>query len=326
MEPILNKEEIADLLQAIKAGTVSLDLEKDGTHFNKDCSPLNLFQTNTLRDEVSRIPNFDIILDNFAQNLGISFTNHLQRTFSVTRTGMESAKFFDFLVENKDVGAIAVLDVSPLKQGALLLVDSSMCFTMVEILLGASTELEPVKLDRNLTSIELQIIHSIIEKGCDDLNRAFSQLLELNASVIKIENNSRLVSITDADAEIIVGTFEIKTGDLRGEIKAVFPVATIDPLKQGLKDLLNVTKSTKGLWTEKLEQELTDIEIDLIAQSGCIDMPVKDILSMRAGDILFVDYDPNKPLNVIVGDQIKFHAIPGTHNGKKAINITSVEI
>ncbi len=326
MEPILNRKEIADLLQAIKAGKVSLDLEKEGTNFNKDCSPLDLLQANALRDEVSRIPNFDIILDNFAQNLGISFTNHLQRTFSVTRTGMDSAKFFDFLVENKDVGAIAVLDVSPLKQGALILIDSAMCFTMVEILLGASTEIEPVKLDRKLTSIELQIIQSIIEKGCDDLNRAFSQLLELDASVIKIESNSRLVSITDPDAEIIVGTFEIRTGSLQGEIKAVFPVTSIDPLKQGLKDLLNVTKSTKGLWTENLEQELSELEIDLIAQSGCIDISVKEILSMQRGDILFIDYDPNKPLNIIVGNQTKFHAIPGTHNGKKAINITSVKL
>lgn len=325
MEPILNKQEIADLLAAIKEGQVSLDLEKeDKSHFSKKCSPLNLFQAGALKDELSRLPNFDIILDNFAQNLGISLTNHLQRNFSITRTSMDSSHFLDFLLEHKDVGAIAVLDVSPLKQGALILIDAHMCFSMVEVLLGASPEIEPLKLERKLTSIELKVVASIISKGCDDLNRSFSQLIELDSTLLKIESNSRLVSITDPDAEILVGTFAISVGEISGEMKIVFPVATLDPLKDGLKDLLNVSKSKKGLWTEILEHEVTGIMAEITAQSGTVTMSVNQILDLQVGDILFLDYNPNDPLKVLVEDEHKFYAIPGTHSGKKAINITGV--
>ena len=42
------------------------------------------------------------------------------------------------------------------------------------------------------------------------------------------------------------------------------------------------------------------------------------------GDILTLDYDPNLPLKVLVEDKPKFFAIPGTHNGKKAISLTGV--
>lgn len=327
MEPILNRHEIADLLKAIKEGRISLDLEKEVKgKFSKSCSALNLFQANTLRDEVSRIPNFDIILDTFGQNLGISLTNHLQRNFSVSRTGMDSSHFLDFLMDNKDAGAISVLDISPLKQGALILIDPGMCFSMVEILLGASTEIDPLKLDRKLTNIELNVIGSIIQKGCDDLNRAFAQLIELKSSLLKIESNSRLVSITDPDAEILIGTFAITTGDVKGELKIVFPVATLDPLVPGLKDLLNVSKSKKGLWTEILEKEIPYIETEMIAQSGVIKMSVNEVLGLQPGDILFIDYNPNSPLKVLVENKTKFYAIPGVYNGKKAINITGIQI
>jgi flagellar motor switch protein FliM len=45
---------------------------------------------------------------------------------------------------------------------------------------------------------------------------------------------------------------------------------------------------------------------------------------MELGDILDLDYDPSAPLKVLVEEKVKFFAIPGTHNGKKAISLTGV--
>ncbi len=325
MEPILSKQEIVDLLTAIKQGRVSTDLGQESKEqFTKECTPLNLFQANALSDELSRIPNFDIILDNFCQNYAITLTNHLQRTFSISRSGIDSSHFLDFLMEHKDIGAIGVLDMSPLKQGALMLIDPNMCFTMIEIMLGASAELDFVQLERKLTKIELSIVKSIISKGCDDLDRAFGPLIDLQSSILKVESNSRLVSITDPDAEILIGSFKIEVGDVQGEIKLVFPLATIEPLSEKLKELLNVNQSKLGIWTETLEQEVQEIETELIARSGTLTMSVNDILSLKEDDVLQLDYNPNNPLQVLVGTKHKFNAIPGTHNGKKAINIIEV--
>ncbi len=325
MEPILNKKEIADLLRAIKEGQVSLDLGQDGPGKQfKECSPVNLFQVNELNDELSRLPNFDIILDNFSQNFAITLTNHLQRTFSIERSQIDSAHFLDFLLENKDVGAIAVLNVAPLKHGALILIDAHLCFSLVEIMLGASTEIDHLQLERKLTSIELKIMHSIISKGCDDLNRAFAPLVDLDSSLLKVESNSRLVSITEPDAEILVGSFNVKVGEIEGHMKMVFPLATLDPLREDLKELLNVNKGKYGLWTDILEEEIAQISAELIAQSGIINMSVNEILDLEKGDTLFLDYNPNSPLQILIENKPKFYAIPGTHNGKKAISITDI--
>jgi flagellar motor switch protein FliM len=325
LETILSKQEIEDLLQAIKEGRISTDIGLESRDaFSKPCTPLNLFNVNALHNELSRVPNLDIILDNFCQNYAITLTNQLQRTFSITRTGIDSSHFLDFLLENKDAGAIGVLDISPLKQGALLLLDTQLCFTMIEIMLGASAELDHLQLDRKLTKIELSIIQSILHKGCDDLDRAFAPLIELKSTVLKVESNSRLVSITDSDAEILIGAFKVSVGEVSGEIKLVIPLSTIEPLRDSLKDLLNVNKSKQGLWSNILKENVAEIYTDLIAQSGEITLSVNDILALEEGDILQLDYNPNAPLHVLIGNHKKFSAIPGTHNGKKAINITGV--
>ncbi len=325
MEPILSKQEIADLLHAIKEGRVSTDLtQEDEGIIAKDCKPLDLFTAASLATDLQRIPNFDITLDAFCQNYAITLTNLLQRTISITRIGIDSSQFLEYLLDNKDTGAIGVINTDPLKHGALLMIDSQLCYAMVEILLGAATDLDLVHLDRQLSIIELSVIKSVMNSACEDLDRAFSPLLDMQSDLLKVENNSRLVSITSPDAEIIVGRYKVELGETSGEIKLVFPIATIEPLREILRELLNINRATEGIWTEQITDELYDISTEVIAQSGTLSLSVNQLLNLQVGDIIDLDYDPNKPLNVLVADKLKFFAMPGVHNGKKAISLTGV--
>jgi flagellar motor switch protein FliM len=120
MEPILNRAEIADLLKAIHEGQVPLSLDEAQEDF-LDCTPVNLFQLARPDKEQFRIPNFDIILDAFCRHYATSLTNQLQRTFSVTRVSLETFEFQNFMADKSQPGAIGILDLPPLKQGALII-------------------------------------------------------------------------------------------------------------------------------------------------------------------------------------------------------------
>jgi flagellar motor switch protein FliM len=67
-----------------------------------------------------------------------------------------------------------------------------------------------------------------------------------------------------------------------------------------------------------------EVPATITALSGNITLSINQILHLCEGDILNLDYDPNAPLKVLVEDKVKFLAIPGTHNGKKAISLTGV--
>jgi flagellar motor switch protein FliM len=324
MEPILSKTEIADLLRGILDGKVSLDVDEKEQHPFLDCTPANLFQLTRPDNEQFRIPNFDIILDIFCRSYATSLSNQLQRSFTITRTALESFEFQKFMADKTNPGAIGILDMNPLQYGAMIIFDPVLSFSMLEIMLGASSELESLHLDRRLTTIELNILKTILSDACNDLNKAFSQLLEMHTALIKLENNARLVSIVEPDAEVIVGTFMVKVGEQAGEIHLIFPFATLEPLRESLKELLNIPSITKSTWQHVLEEEIQEVPATIIAQSGIITLSINQILHIQAGDILDLDYNPNAPLKVLVEDKLKFLAIPGTHNGKKAINLTSV--
>jgi len=324
MDPILKKSEISDLLRAIREGKVSLDLDENTQDAFLACSPINLFQLARPDREQFRIPNFDIILDVFCRSYATSLTNQLQRTFSITRTALETFEFQKFMADKNQPGAIGILDMTPLKHGALVIIDPQLSFSIIEIMLGAASDLESPQLDRKLTTIELTILKTILTDACRDLNKAFSQLLDLNSSLIKLENNARLVSIVEPEAEVIVGTLMVKVGQYSGEIHLVFPYATLEPLRDLLRELLNISTTTRGTWQDVLEDEVQAIPAGITAQSGIITLSIQQILDIQVGDILDLDYDPSSPLKVLVEQKAKFSAIPGTHNGKKAISLTGI--
>ena len=325
MEPILNKEEISNLLDAIRNGTVPLDLDEDGQQApNLASTKIDLFNLAHADKEQFRIPNFDIILDVFCRNYATSLTNKLQRTFSITRTSLESFEFQNFLMDKSNQGAIGIIDMSPLKHGALVILDPKISFSLIEIMLGASTELDALELDRALTTIELNILKTLFRGACSDLDSAFSQLIDLNCTLLKLENNARLVSIVEPEAEVIVGTFHVKVGDLSGEIHLVFPFATLEPLRDTLKDFLNISTVGTGNWLDIIGDGVLEVPATVTAQSGTITLSVSQLLKLKEGDILDIDYNPNNQLNVLVEDQVKFSAVPGTHNGKKAISLTGI--
>jgi flagellar motor switch protein FliM len=324
MDPILKKSEITDLLNAIRDGKVSLDLDENEQNSFLACSPLNLFQLARPDREQFRIPNFDIILDVFCRLYATSLTNQLQRTFSITRTALETFEFQKFMADKNQPGGIGILDMPPLKHGALIIIDPKLSFSLIEIMLGASNDLESPQLDRRLTTIELTILKTILTDACRDLNKAFFQLLDLNTTLIKLENNARLVSIVEPEAEVIVGTLLVKVGEYSGEIHLVFPYATLEPLRDLLRELLNISTTSRGTWQDVLEDEVLEVPAIITAQSGTITLSVKQILNMELGDILSLDYDPSAPLKVLVEENVKFSAIPGTHNGKKAISLTGI--
>ena len=123
---------------------------------------------------------------------------------------------------------------------------------------------------------------------------------------------------------MIIGTLLIKAGELSGEIHLVFPYATLEPLRDLLRELLSITTVTRGTWQDVLEDEIQDIPSIVTAQSGVITLSVQQVLNMATGDILDLNYDPGAPLKVLVDEKLKFFAIPGVHNGKKAISLTGV--
>ena len=324
MEPILNRQEIAELLQAIRNGQVPIEESWSRAEKSVDAREIDLFNIAVKQSEEGRFPNFDLILDNFCKHYSIALTNELQRTFSITRTNIEAMEFQKLVSNLGSPGAIGILNLPPLKQGVLFITDPKLSFTLIEIMLGASSSVTSSPPDRALTTLELTILRPLMQLSCKSFNKTFQPLLEIDTKLHKVESNPRLVSTTEPDAEVLTATLSVQIKEVTGEITIAFPVATLSPIREKLKTLLNLHEMTRGSWRGILQQSIQEMVMELTAQSGTMELTVGQIVGLQTGDILPLGYDPNGPLKIMVGDKPKFLASPGTLKGKKAISITSV--
>jgi flagellar motor switch protein FliM len=328
VEPILTREEIADLLAAIKAGKVSTDLVEDGQPRSRQtlaATEVDLFRTYE-RTRISgemRIPNLDIILDSFTRKFSTSLTSTMQRNFTVEREEIATTDFQQSLVDLKSQGAVGIYSVSPLKYGCLFHFDTLMAFTLLEIMLGSSQSSESLALDRNLTTIEIAILKTIMTDICNELHNAMRPVAELVIQLSKVENNFRLVSIVEPETEVLVTRFNIRlAGELCGQMRMIIPYLTLEPLREKFKALATITQAAANTWSSILAHQALEMENKVIARSGQINMTIRAILALQPGDIVDLHYNPDQPLTVMVEDQPLFLAIAGERNGKKAFHVT----
>lgn len=329
MEPILSKEEIADLLAAIKAGKVSMDLVDQEPSQRRRFVPsteIDLVQTyaRVKSSGEMRVPNLDIVLDNFARRFTTSLTNTLQRNFTVDREEIATTNFQQSLVDLKSQGAVGIYGMSPLKHGCLFHFDTLLSFTLLEIMLGSSQSSESLALDRNLTTIEMAILRTCMQDISQDLQAAMQPVLQLQVNLSKVENNFRLVSIVEPETEVLVTRFHIQlAGEQCGQMRLIIPYLTLEPMREKFKALVTITQATTNSWTSSIVQQVMDMESPVVARSGQFNMSIRRILGLQPGDIIDLPYNPDQPLTILAEDQPLFMAIPGERNGKKAFHITS---
>lgn len=323
MEKILTQEEIDDLLAAINSGDIDIESESDDySDQEKSFTKLDLFQEQT--SARWRIANFDIILDAFARNSGISLANRLKRSVSVKRVAIETETFESFLQNLQEHGLIGIMRFEPLQTGGLLIFDSSMSFCLVEAMLGGSSETIGTTIpDRELTSIEINVLREVMDDACNEWTKAFEPLEELNTSIVQVEINPRMVNIVSPETEVLVSRFSVQTGDLFGQVSLIIPYFALEPYKEKLKNRMFDVVSSAGhqAWTNVIKHELMQIKTEIAVQFASVSLPIRDIINLKKGDVIELDNTRGKFQTVLVEQKPKFKAVAGVKNGKKAVRI-----
>ncbi|NCC76970.1 MAG: hypothetical protein EOM08_11110, partial [Clostridia bacterium] len=182
-----------------------------------------------------------------------------------------------------------------------------MAFTLLEIMLGSSQTSESLALDRNLTTIEMAILKTCMQDICEDLQAAMRPVIELQTSLTKVENNFRLVNIVEPDIEVLVTHFHVRlSGEQCGQMRLIIPYLTLEPLREKFKELVTISQATTNSWTRSIIQEALEMESQVTARSGQLNMTIRRILSLQPGDIIDLPYNPDQPLTIVVEDKPLF--------------------
>lgn len=325
MERILSKDEIAELLSAVREGEVEPIAEPEQPEEERRVKGLDLIQQSRGAGR-RRVGNLDILLDAFARNASISLTQRLQSSVLVRRLEIEPLQFDPFLLTLKDHGAIGIIRLDPLKHGGMLVFNGPLSYYFIETMLGGPTDsaTSAMTFDRPMTPIEVNVINSVMEATCVDLQKAFRPLITLDCALVRIDVDPRLVNIVTPETELMVVKFSVSAdNESMGIVTLAIPYPSLEPLRVKLKERVEeISSSGKNLWVDIIAGVLPELEMEIIAQSGKLSMTIGKITKLQEGEIIYLDYDPDSPLRILVEGKPKFLALAGVHNNKKAVRIT----
>ncbi|SDZ74029.1 flagellar motor switch protein FliM [Desulfuromusa kysingii] len=326
MEKILSKEEIADLLSAVRHGDV--DIESVGSETgpasqakrSASAELCNLFKADG--PEGWKLKNYDLILDSFARNYALSLSTRFQRSAQIKLEALESMTFAALLQRLSGHGAIGVLQMEPLTGGALLIFDEQLSFSLVEMVLGGTSDNQPLIPSRSMSAIELNVIRDVINSGCPELNKGFLQLQEIKASLVEVVSNLRLLNFVNPEVGVVAARFKVSIDILEGDITLVLPHTALEPLqkKQRVK-AVPTSAGQNSKWQSLVFNELDHMDVEIEATLATLSLRVRDILNFQVGDVIDLGCKPDIPLKVMVENRPKFLAMAGVQGGKKAIRI-----
>ena len=177
---------------------------------------------------------------------------------------------------------------------------------------------------RPLTEIELRLVSRITQLFLDEMRRAWEAVLKLELTVEHVESNPQLVQIVPPNEVVVLISFEVTLGDLRGMVNLCIPFNSIERISSKLAANNWVTYSAAEPTAEskgKIGQQLKGSVVELVVPLAESKLRTADLIGLRVGDIITTETDAGSALQVCVEGVPKFQARPGAHRGQKAVQI-----
>lgn len=323
MEKILSQDEVDALLKGLSDGDVEAAAPKQAVKIEETPSDIRPFDL-TSQDRIvrGRMPTLDIINDRFAKIHRVSLSGSLRRMLDINVCPAEMIKFGEFTRTLPVPTSLHILKPDQLRGHALFMIESRLIFNLVDCFFGGSGRSSYKIEGRDFTSIEYRVINKVMKMALKDMDQAWEPISPVVFNYVRSEVNPQFAAIIPPTDVAIVVRFEVEMDRLMGRMAMVLPYSTIEPIRTKLyasyqSDQLEVDSE----WSTRMRRRLREVNVEVIVELGRTTLKGSELLSMDVGDVIMLDKDVNRPLEVMVEGVPKFCATAGIHHGNQAFRI-----
>ena len=320
MNEVLSQDEIDQLLMAISSG----ESESDDYKPVNDTRKIKIYDFRR-PDKFSKeqMRTVQIMHETFARLTTTSLSAQLRSMVHVHVASVDQLTYEEFIRSIPTPTTLAVINMDPLKGNAILEIDPAITFSMIDRLFGGTGQ--ATKVQRDLTDIEQSVMEGIIVRILANMRESWTQVIDLRPRLGQIETNPQFAQIVPPSEMVVLVTLETKVGDEEGMMNFCIPYITIEPIISKLSSQFwfsSVRRSSTTQYLGVLKEKLSTVDMDVVAEIGTINLPVRDILALRAGDIVRLsNVRVGDPLTLSVGNKKKFYCQPGVIGKRMAVQI-----
>ena len=309
---VLNQEEIDSLLGY---GSFS---EEDVPQKNGVQAILN---SNMVSYE--RLPMLEIVFDRLIRLMATSLRNFTQDNVEISLDSIGSMRFGEYIDSLTLPTLLSVFKAEEWDNYGLMSLDSSLIYSMVDVLLGGRRGTAAMRLEgRPYTTIELNIVKDIIQLILSDLSTAFDPITSVGFIFDRLETNPRFATITRMSNAVIVAHLRIDMEDRGGRIDLMIPYATLEPIRELLLQMFMGERFGRDtIWENHVMSQLWDTDVEIKAVLKETEARLSDISGWHKGSFLPLDMPPQDPVEIVCGDVPLFSGTMGRKDEHVVIRI-----
>lgn len=320
MDQVLSQSEVDALLNAVSDGRI--DSNEDAQKGDA-AGVVHYDLANQDRIIRGRMPTLDIIHDRFIRLFRVSLSAALRKVANIGVNSSGAIKFGEFMNSLPLPSCLNILRIEPLRGSAVMVIESKLLYALVDSLFGGS-DVPYTKIEgKDFTPIEIKIARRIVMAAIDDLEKAWAPVFPLKIHYSRTEINPQFVAVVPPSDVVISTSFDVELEKMAGSIKLVIPYSTVEPIKSKLSvGFQNEQLEVDHIWINRIKNQLLGTSVNVSVGLGYAWINMQDLMELKVGDMILLDRDADKPLDICIENVHKFRGVPGVIRGNKAIKIT----
>jgi len=239
--------------------------------------------------------------------------------------GLELLKFARVTARLPQPVGLGVFHMPPLRGHGLLVATPALVSTLVQVFCGGAPGRTTPAAERDLSAIEQRVLERLGARVLHDLKEAFRPLAAIEFGGLDAETNPLFAAI--AGPQDLVVLLELAVG-IAGQaapgLWLCLPNAALDPLRHRLQAGVSGEGEAPGAgFGDRLRAVLAAVELEVAAELGTHRMRLRDVLGLRAGEVLPLRTGREGPVLVRVEGRPRFLAAPGVQGGSNAVRVTA---
>ena len=271
-----------------------------------------------------RLPMLEVVFDRLVRIMSTSLRHFTSDNVEVGIDTIVSLRFGDYLNAIPLPAMLAVFKVEEWDNYGLMVLDSSLIYSIVDVLLGGRRGTAAMRIEgRAYTTIERQLVERLITLVLADLSASFEPLCPVTFRFERLEVNPRFATISRLSNAAILSRLRIDMDDRGGRLDLVLPYATLEPVRELLlQQFMGEKFGRDSIWESHLAEQLLETEVDLSAVLDEQVMRLSDVVNLQVGSRILLQAAPGAPVQLRCGPVTLFEGQVGRRKHRVAVRIT----
>ena len=270
-----------------------------------------------------RLPMLEIVFDRLVRIMSTSLRNFTSDNVEVSIDNILSLRFGDYLNSIPLPAMLAVFKAEEWDNYGLMVVDSAMIYSIVDVLLGGRRGTAAMRIEgRPYTTIERTLVERLIEVVLADLSASFDPLCPVTFKFERLEVNPRFATISRLSNAAVLSRLRIDMEDRGGRMELLLPYATLEPVRELLlQQFMGEKFGRDSIWETHLAEELwaTDVDLEVVLDEQV--MSLSDVMALQPGSQIVLACGPGSPVQLRCGTVTLFEGRVGRRKNRVAVRI-----